>query len=165
MCPQTAFFQFIVGILLLILLFQTARIYKSARANFGVFSKLLSSPQFNWLLVFIRLEGFYRGRKVVLTYWLLSGEGTNPVELYIEPRCNLKRQKFICLRYPHPTENTMLRDKKLYYVDCNFRKRAYKEIYTDQKFLDILEKLTKGVEAVEKDPKLNIGMVRLSDIR
>lgn len=159
MCPQTSFLQFIVGILLLMLLFQVMRIYKSAKANFKVLSKLLQSPQINWFLVFIRLEGFYKGRKIVLTYWLLSGEGAaQSVEFYIEPRCNLRRQKFICLSYPHPTKNTMLRGKRLYYIDRNFIKRADRERYADQEFLDILKQLTQVAETIEKDPKLNSGV-------
>ncbi len=153
MCPKTVFFQFLLGALLLIVLFQSMRTYKNARANFEVFSKLLLSSQISWVFVCIRLEGFYKGRKTVLNYWLLSGKGTDPVEFYIEPRGNLKRQKLICISYPRPTENTFLRGRRLYYADRNFLRRANKEIYTEQEFLGILARLTQAAEIVEKDPE------------
>lgn len=151
MCIPSIFYQFLIGILLLVIVFQTKQAYNNAKINFGVLSKLLVTPQTKWGPLSIRLEGFYKGRKAVLNYWLLGGDGIYQVEFYIELRRSLKRQKFICLRYPSPTEGTFLKGKRLFYSDHHFRKKTNRT-YTEQEFADILEKLTLAAEMVENDP-------------
>jgi len=106
------------------------RTYKTAKINFETLSSLLTAPQTKWGFLFIRLEGFYKSRKTVLNYWLLGGEGVCQVDFYIELRGNLKKQKFICISYPKPTENTFLKGKKLFYSDFHFRDKA-NVTYTD----------------------------------
>ncbi len=151
MCPNTVLLILLLGAVLLMILFKGMQTYNNARGNFEVLSKLLLSSQISWILIYMRLEGSYNGRKVVLSYWLLSGHGSYPVKFYIEPQGNLKRQKLICISYPRPTEDTFLRGRKLYYADLDFLKRADKETYTEEEFLSILARLTQAAEIVEKD--------------
>ena len=148
MCPTTGLLQLVLTGLFLFLVFQVIKTYNTAKTNFGTLSGLLSTPETRWRFLSIRLEGTYKGRKAVLNYWLVGVEGGYQIDFYIEPIGDLKKQKFIFLSYPKPTENTVLRGKKLLYSDPYFRNRPH-EIYPVQKFTDILETLTQAAGIVE----------------
>jgi len=150
MCPTTGFLQLLIVAMLLFAAFQIMRTYKTAKINFQTLSGLLAVPQIKRGFASIRLEGSYRGRKTVLNYWLLGGDGVYQVEFYIEPISDLRKQGFFLLTYPKPTNNTFLRGKRLFYADNIFRSRN-DALYAVQDFTDILGILSEAMDKIEKE--------------
>jgi len=122
-------------------------------ANFSEFLEQVNSGR-------MRLEGYYRGRKVVLSYFTMGSRSNNFIAPCIEPLVEPK-QKFFRLTNPRITENTVLVGKKIYY-NC---RRGLADLWSADRWGNIkvfskdeipavLEELVQAAEIVESNPEL-----------
>ncbi len=121
MCPTTTFYLSLIVLSLLFGVYWFSRQYKNVKENFDAIAKLLDSPKivsyfFNFI---IKIEGYYKGRKAG---WIFKAYQDNQrcTWLYVEPNCNIKR-RYICIIDPKPTENTVLRGQKIYFIRGMFQ--------------------------------------------
>ncbi|MDD5653868.1 MAG: hypothetical protein PHT31_06910, partial [Candidatus Omnitrophica bacterium] len=133
------------------------RMVQFARTNIEALSKLLEAPNQNSGFLKLSLEGFYKGRKIILTYFLIS-DSNNFINPSIEPRAVYIKQKLFSLDYPSITEHTQLRKNRIFY-NCRkpysiLEKSNFSwgdiRLFTEEEFRQILEELTQAAEIVER---------------
>jgi len=159
MCTNKLFFQLLIIGAIFIGVYGYRKMFQNARANFDSLSGLLASPCSYGLFPKMTLEGYYKNRKVVLSYFMF-GNNVNFLGPYIEPRAEVE-QKFFSLNYRGVTENTKLIGRKIYYNRLGPLKRYSWSLYwgnikvfSRDEFLNILEELSRAAEIVEKNSAL-----------
>jgi hypothetical protein len=104
------------------------------------------------------LEGYYKGRKITMSYSMTQNNNNNFLGPSIEPKYILKKQKLFCLSYPKPTRNTVLMNNKIYFNNSRNSVRNFDwfwkniSLFSREEFVSILEELTQAAEIVEKNP-------------
>jgi len=140
--------------LLLLLFYSYRRIYEKASLNIDTLSLYLEAPQISkgFLNSTLKLEGFYKGRKVILNYIMGEHNASGPA---MELRHMIKPQKNFLFNYPRPTQNTQLRGNKVWYIRYDPFRGGWGNIpvYSDQELREILEELKNSAEIAEKIPQ------------
>ena len=159
MCLVTFFYQIIIVGMVLLVIYSYRWMFKTSEENFEILSGLLESPAVkSWYLV-RSLEGYYKGRKITLCYFIGDNNSNNFLGPSIEPKYILRKQKFFCLNYPKPTKNTVLMNNKIYY---NSLRSPFKNLdwlwqsirsFSAEELTGALEELTQAAEIVEKSPE------------
>lgn len=158
MCLNALFLQLVIIGALFIGIYGYRKMFQNARINFENLSGLLQSPCSYGLFPKMTLEGYYKGRRVVLSYFMF-GNNANFLGPYIEPRVSF-RQSIFSLHYRGITENTKLIGNKIYYNRLGPLKQFKWSLYWGNirlfgrdEFSGILEELTRAAEMVEKNPE------------
>jgi hypothetical protein len=162
MCPGTFFLQLAILGIILVSIYGYRRMGEMVGLNFDTLSRILEAPVVNSRFLQPSLEGYYKGRKVILSYLFLAPYN-NFVNPHIEPRAILRKQNFFCLDYPSITEHTTLKGKRIGY-NCRrpfgtIEKSNFSwgniRVYSEEEFRAILEELTQAAEIVEKPSALS----------
>jgi len=157
MCPVNQIYIFLILFVMWLAIYGYRRMSQFARTNIEVLSKLLQTPNQISSFLKLSLEGFYKGRKIILTYFLTS-DSNNFLNPSIEPRAIHRKQKLFSLDYPSITTHTQLRKNRIFY-NCrkpygilekwNFSWGDIR-LFTEEEFRAILDELTQAAEIVEK---------------
>jgi hypothetical protein len=154
MCPNLFFLQLAILAVLLVIIHGYRRMGQMARENFDTLSRILEAPVEHSRFFQPSLEGYYKGRKVILSYVFI--EGNNFLNPHIEPKAILRQQRPFCLTYPKITEHTYLKGKRISYNSRRFSLTigpgyAWGDIrvFSEEEFRNILEELTQAAHIVE----------------
>lgn len=156
MCLNYLFNSLLILSLAIFALFWLSRQYEQARGNFDKLEKVIDNTQKKsyCLNLFVTISGNYHGRKVG---WFFRAYQDNQrcTWLYVEPNCKLK-SSLIVIDHPHPTRNTSLIGKRIYYVR-EFQQgtqfggliRDPMPSFTEQEIINMLNELITAAEIME----------------
>lgn len=159
-CPNLFLPQLLIIAAILFSIYGYRRMHERARSNIDSLSRLLQAPSPNSGFFRPSIEGYYKGRKVVLAY-SLSSKSYNFLNPFMEPRIPLKKQKLFLIDYPKITEHTQLRGGRIYYncrlpigkIEASNWSWGGIRIFSEGEFRDILEELTQAAQIVESNPE------------
>ncbi|MFA5119452.1 MAG: hypothetical protein WC695_11505 [Candidatus Omnitrophota bacterium] len=156
MCPVSAFYLFVIVIVVLFVAQCYKKLYERANMSIEAFSEVLEGASRNDTFLAKSLTGFFKGRKIMVSY-STGDNDNNSSNPCVELRCPVPKEKLFVLSYPRPTQNTFLMGNKVYYNRAiSFLKKGdwlwnNIGVYSKQECLEILEELSRAAEIVEKN--------------
>jgi hypothetical protein len=156
MCPVSAFYLFMIVVVVFIVIYSYRRLYERADLAIDSFSEVLEGVSVNNSFLVKSLTGFYKGRKISISYFMGDNENNN-INPCIEVRCPVQKEKLFVLSYPRPTQNTFLKGNKVYYNRAIDSLKRGEWLFNNigqlskQECLEILEELSRAAEIVEKN--------------
>jgi hypothetical protein len=141
-------------------IFIVVAIERNVRKDFDFIVQVLDTPvKKNSFLSDKAVEGFYKGRKILVSYCFGLGGGSpsllggksRTIWISIMPLMPLQGHKLVWALYPRPTCNTYFMNDNIFYnnVPAGFEYKGLSVSGTDAEIRNIFDELTKAAEVVE----------------
>ncbi len=150
MCPSTQRFYIMLAVFIAIAYFVYRRMFDVIAENFETLGAMLTGAQRKTTFFSSNLEGYYKSRKVSLSYPHFD-KGPHR-RLSMEPRNIPIPQKAFMISYPRPTPNTQWKGDKVYYSTRGIFVRStdsYLKVFASEELVGMLEELSEAAQKVE----------------